>query len=208
MAIWRFMSTLMPVSGIFEDGVVNTFHLTTEDAEPNYIAVRGAWLDFMDAVRPYLSEDVRRTNHTLKAYNLSHPEPRAPVYDATWDLTVTPSSDALPSEVALCVSFQGARVSGEEQRRRRGRIYLGPFGVASITAGRPFSTMISDILTAFLDFITACNDGGWMFLVYSRSDEQGVEVTNVWIDDAFDTQRRRGVAPTTRSTEDIEQLVA
>jgi len=41
--------------------------------------------------------------------------------------------------------------------------------------------------------------GGWDWVVYSPTNGNTVNVDNGWVDNAFDTQRRRGLAVTART---------
>jgi len=130
--------------------------------------------------------------------------PRAPIYDDTFDLGSNPTGDSLPPEIALCVSFQGARVSGTSQARRRGRVYLGPVREDdNSSVGVPGSSVINDA-TAFGNFLLGASiaDADYTWSVYSTVDNALVTVTNGWVDNAWDVQRRRGLSPTTRVTFD------
>jgi hypothetical protein len=139
----------------------------------------------------------------IKFYDLSDPKPRAPFYDANFTIGGTPQSSHLPRELAICLSFQGARVSGSAQARRRGRVYLGPLGLTSndSTTGRPLAAAISSIQGAAGTLRSASGSGVWTWIVVSEvAGLNDVIVTNGWVDNAFDIQRRRGVTPTSRST--------
>lgn len=187
-------------SGIPEDATVNTFHVRQVGGTTDFAAWVEAWEDAMEDVRPYFANTVALTGHTLKIYNLADPEPRAPVYTGSWSFGSAVGATTFPSEVALCVSFQGARLSGTPQRRRRGRIFLGPLHQGSADAGRPSASFRTDALT----FLTTLNAGitaaGADFGVWSRANELFVQADNGWVDNAYDTQRRRGLAPTVRNT--------
>jgi hypothetical protein len=85
--------------------------------------------------------------------------------------------------------------------RYTGRLYLGPLAsnVAFTDANglaRPSvesRTLITDALKATHDEYQATGHLG--VCVWSRSDAVAREITAVEVDDAFDTQRRRGAAP-------------
>jgi hypothetical protein len=137
-------------------------------------------------------------------YDLSDPEPRAPVYQDLFPGTFTPAGgQMLPNEVAMCLSFQAARVSGQPQARRRGRIFLGPLGqvcLDSTDTGRPsIATIVAavNVGTSLLSQSVASLNYDWV--VFSRADNEGYPVVDGWVDNAWDTQRRRGLAPTTRT---------
>lgn len=110
--------------------------------------------------------------------------------------------------------------------RRRGRIYYGPIGrsfsTTTATAGdvRPTANVIAGLGENLTFFRNSLDVGGHEWVIYSRPYEGRGEITRpgraplppiparpgqaflveqVWVDDAFDTQRRRGAGRTTRS---------
>jgi hypothetical protein len=46
----------------------------------------------------------------------------------------------------------------------------------------------------------AIASASWDWVVYSPTDDAYHEVANGWVDNAWDTQRRRGYKPTSRTT--------
>lgn len=101
----------------------------------------------------------------------------------------------------MVTSFQGARTSGSVQARRRGRIYIGPLKTTTSTNGRPNSTAITTLATASSALgidLNAVADTTWC--VWSPTSGTAVPITDGWVDNAFDTQRRRGWDPTSRTT--------
>ena len=207
MTTWRCMSTMQMTSGIPDDAVVNTWHVYALTGSPAWADVAQAWESFMDGIRILFPGTVAQTGHSLKVYNLADPEPRAPVDTVSWQFGSAPSGTTLPSEVALCVSYEGIRISGQDQARRRGRIFLGPIDAAESSSGRPGTSWPADLVTYFKTFIEDLNTAGVYFVVRSRVDDDDVQVARVWVDNAFDTQRRRGVTPTSRATDSITQVV-
>lgn len=196
---------MLPSSGLLDDATVNTFHVTKTGTEPVWIDVLLAWQTYMDALRNFFSAMTAETGHTLKVYDLADPEPRAPIFTGSWEFSSAPTGDPLPAEVALCISFEGARISGEPQRRRRGRMYMGPIAQSINDNGRPGATALTNFVGFFQDFVADLNLSGGLFAVWSRMDGAAVEVVNSWVDNAWDTQRRRGLAPTHRDFAVIEQ---
>lgn len=95
-----------------------------------------------------------------------------------------------PQEVAICLSYYATF----NQPRTRGRIYLGPLSSSQMSSRPPLALMTSVI--AFGEALAAL--GGW--LQRSVTPVQDYKpITNIWVDDAWDTMRSRGLAPTTRS---------
>lgn len=204
MALFRAISSKVMQSGIPEDAAQNTWHFQGSFDASIGAAVTAAWQQFMrDVYGGVPPNPVAQTGHTLKIYALSDPEPRAPVWDVGWSFAASPSGTPLPSETCITISYQGARVSGTDQARRRGRMYIGPLSTGTMTDGRPDSATISSMVTAFQTFHAAIATAGVTFVVYSRTNDAGVAVTDGWIDNAFDTQRRRGVKATARNPFDV-----
>lgn len=119
--------------GLPEDVATNTLHYEG-DLDVVGLEYRGKWdLDapglvtrvetFYQAVGPYLASTLAGTG-TVKVYDMQDPKPRFPRIVDTF--AFTPGEQSLPSEVALCISFKGAEVSGQANSRKRGRVYLGP----------------------------------------------------------------------------------
>jgi hypothetical protein len=112
--------------------------------------------------------------------------------------TTQPVNDTGPREVAICLSFKGSpALSGRPAGlllTERGRIFIGPWHSTQTSSARPNSTL----RTALLDLGSAIKSaGGTGFLWVCGSDQ--VQVSKLWVDDEWDTQRRRGFRPTTRS---------
>lgn len=124
-----------------------------------------------------------------------------PVYES--DFAFSPTGSApLPAEVALVMSFQAARASGQNQARRRNRVYLGPLGGSAPSSdGRPAPGFVTQVARAGSDLAAAASSSvNWNWVVWSPTEQQDYQVDNGWVDNSWDTQRRRGLAPTSRTT--------
>lgn len=207
MGVWRAQSSMVQESMIPEDATVNTWHFATVTGVPNMADITEAWQTYMDALRNYFPGTVAETGHSLKIYDLADAEPRAPVSDLPWEFSSAPTGDTLPAEVALCISYRSTLISGSEPARRRGRMYHGPINATINDGGRPGAVALGNFVDFFEAFTADLNTAGAYFVVYSRTDEQQYQVTYAWADNSFDTQRRRGVAPTARETQVIDQVV-
>lgn len=188
-------------SGLPEDVTVNVWHFRYSTLAPTDSAnVRDMLQDFYGALDPYLAENLAGTG-TLRLYDLSDPEPRQPF--AGYAMTLTPGTSNLPSEVSLCMSFQGDPTSGQPQARRRGRVYIGPLSddaLASAT-GRPAELFVTALVNAGQALLDASQASAtWDWIVWSPTAASQFVVTNGWVDNEFDTQRRRGLRATGRST--------
>lgn len=197
----RVMAMLASTSGLPEDVSINTWHFQTAVSTTPYADIADSLTTFYNAFRPYFSNDVPNTGHRFKMYDLADSTPRAPVYDEPFALTGTVSSTALPPEMAICLSFQAIRASGFPQARRRGRVYMGPLGRQQVSDGdpRPAQGMLDALADAAEALLAESNlASDWNWVVYSEANNNTVNVDNGWVDNAFDVQRRRGVAPTSR----------
>jgi len=146
-------------------------------------------------------------NSRAKVYDLTDPMPRVALFDGP--SPVVASEDLVPSymppETAVCLSYRAAYQSGLPKASQRGRIFLGGIGNACIDAavGVDFPVVNAgfrnDIGVFANNLITDFADVDWTWVVYSRKLNQSFPVVGGWVDNALDTQRRRGVTATTRT---------
>jgi hypothetical protein len=192
-----------------EDAITNTFHFTNTDTVTDYDNVRDILENFYTVEAPgatgsivsYYSTVGITGAWTLKAYALNDPKPRQPVIQ--WSGIASPTnSAALPSEVALVQSFQADIESGEVPARRRNRVYLGPFKIAANSAaGRPVNELVATMLFAGKQMILEANASvRWNWVAYSPTADEANQITNGWVDNSWDTQRRRGLYYSARGT--------
>lgn len=141
----------------------------------------------------------------IRMYNLADAEPRQPIRIDNFALPAAVPADNMPLECAVVLSYHAAFSSGVPNARRRGRIYLGPLHTDVLNAGSasafpaPTATFISEIITAVgaLSSITA---NGCEWVQYSPTTDLGLPVVGGWVDNEFDTQRRREGRPSSRTT--------
>lgn len=186
--------------------------LKTEDGNPeNYVTNTWAWqvdslstdapiveaglLDFYNAINPIFSDLLQQSNHEFKWYLAPGVPPNYPERVTLWSFNVNPGGAPLPSEVALCLSFQASIQAGLPQARRRGRVYLGPLDTPTLGSdGRPETATLNLIAGAATGLLAVSDTNGTLeWGVYSRVTQTLVSVNNGWIDNSYDTQRRRGV---------------
>ena len=188
-------------SGLPEDVCVNTWSCRTTSTDD--LTALG---DFCNALESFYSSwdgDLSASltgGVVIKAYDRADAEPRVPVFTDTW--TLGPGTEYLPSEVALCMSFQGDAVSGVAQARRRGRVFLGPFSTTILdeSTGRPDGTRRAIIVAAGAALLAdSVSSGAWDWTVWSSVNGSDTVVTNGWIDNSFDTIRSRGIAANSRT---------
>jgi len=178
-----------------------------------------------------LSEDVSRDTNAaeVRLYeitDLSGATPLgSPFYSDSWTVGAISggASGPLPSEVATVSSFKADDPGVPETApnptpppatirpaaRYRGRIFVGPWDAGVIdnanpSSARPAESVLAglrDGAVAFLGVALAAEDVTWG--VWSRSDEIVRPVFTVSTDNAFDTVRSRGVAPTYRNVDAV-----
>jgi hypothetical protein len=112
--------------------------------------------------------------------------------------------------MALCLSYKADYVGGFPQARQRGRIYLGGFAtLLAAGSASSFPAVSSTSRTAIATAATALKTGlfadGWVWVVLSPTNvalnaQNTFTVTGGWIDNAADTQRRRGQKATARTS--------
>lgn len=100
----------------------------------------------------------------------------------------------------------GPRGDAHPAARHRGRIYLGPLSNNSLGAGTNgpgLSDNLRDVATkaAKQFLITAASTAleGLAWSVWSRTNNLLTPIIAGWMDDAFDTQRRRGILASVRT---------
>jgi hypothetical protein len=201
MAIVKAQVSFPSVGADTEDTVVNTWHFDVDNADVAGVTTAQAALDsFYTSIKSYLSVLQDWNGGAIKWYNLADAEPRAPFAEGSFVVSGAVSPGTMPPELAICLSFQGIRVSGISQARRRGRVFLGPLGnnAVSSTTGRVASGAYTAIQTAAATLLGGSGIGDWTWIIWSKASSSQVVVDNGWIDDAPDVQRRRGVDPSTR----------
>lgn len=209
MGFYRVMFIGHGPSGLPEDHVVNTFHFATTDGGMDLNDCMLAVRDFYtvpatspavaNPVGAYLSPWVQRAAE-LRGYVMTETPPRTPTFlDITLAAPVTPSG--LPEEVALCISYHGTPPPAITPRKR-GRIYIGPLCTAATQnatdtdPSRPGANFVGVLVNRSEALVNAAV--GWA--VHSTVDDEYTFITEGYIDNAFDTQRRRGPGATARTT--------
>lgn len=173
-----------------EDYFVNTLHF-------DGVAGTAGWGDLAGAIHAAYQSHVDGFLNSMiigrivKVYTAGR-NPAGPDYEESFAAAGTGGIG--PTEVALCLSFY----ADYNQPRRRGRLYLGPIG--GDLGERPSPALMDSVI----DFGQALQDIGvgpqYAWQVASRVTGERASVTDWWVDNAWDTQRRRGLRPTDRRT--------
>lgn len=199
-----------------EDAVVNTWHFEndtevgTDTFARDQDGLRDRLVEFYQGLQAIFSS-ILTGNGTIKLYDWDDDIPRVPKLEDTFTFTPT-TGVVLPAEVAICLSMEGERESGVKMARRRGRVYLGPLsGEVVAVTGTPADAKVhpsyrTQILTHATDLAVGSSSGSFRMAIWSptetreggSTDDAWNDVVRFWVDDAFDTQRRRGGAPTAR----------
>lgn len=151
-----------------------------------------------------LSAVIDPTLTTLRVYDLGEAAPRTPEIRGMGSWSV--GSTALPNECAIVLSYRsgvGSVTGGTNDPTRRGRVYLGPFSedISSLISGDQDAVVASGMLLAIegaAEFLLAGTaELSWQ--QYSRKEDRFATVTGGFVDNRFDTQRRRGASASARS---------
>lgn len=215
----RVTVTIPRDTGLPEDVTVLTFHVATpadvkltSGAGGSWNSMTGAILKFFNvgvgveaSVGSLFSSISNGLASRIAAIDLNDPTPRVPYNEEGIAIVTNAATASLPEEVAICSSYQATPESGLIQARRRGRLFLGPLhtGTLSTVGGRvrPAAGVASAIAASTKRLKQEIEDIGVQFnwVVWSRVNLTEADIAEGWVDDAFDTQRRRGPAATSRT---------
>lgn len=181
----------------------------------------GGLTAIMELLSPQMS---RATNCPIKAYDITahldgspHGSPVQEQGMALSNISGAPP-DGLPAEVAIVATLHGwladsqpveapdgsdADTARDRPRQRRmGRLFVGHLNrnCLSVVDGavRPHANIRDTLRLACKDLAQNLIDDGMEWSVWSRKAGNTYPIVGVSTDNAFDTQRRRGVDPTAR----------
>lgn len=189
MAKLRCQVSLLPASRLPVDEITNTVYFDTDElaTEPDYGAIAND-LRVLWAVRmPNLAGF---WGLRCKVWNMADAKPRQP--RAISEGEEPGGIAAGPYEVALCLSFFSER----NLPRRRGRIYLGPWAQSEMAANP--TDVVTNIGREFALGLQAIGGANVDWCIHSPTTGAYMKVTEWWIDNEWDTQRRRGRKPLSR----------
>lgn len=210
----RVQHSFQGISGIAKDQYVNTFHfvgpIVTGSNFPDLATAikqfyNGTTGTQTKSIAAWMAPMSDVNGAKVKMYDTDDPPHTGPVYQESYNPGThgTVSGSNLPSEVAVCLSYSGAPGAGLVARTR-GRIYIGPLEVSTLspapgdTRSRPSLDFRTDILKAATTLAQSALDLFYGWVVHSETAGADYAITRWWVDDAWDTQRRRGDAPTSR----------
>ena len=193
-------------------------------------ALAGFWKNFSDPdngplsdilgagiVRNVIDHDIKLYNATGKLDGVANLG--SPIYTDKFSLVPGMADPVLPEEVAIAMTIRVANFSAlqveaqldadpqvERPRQRgSGRLYLGPVNGSTVetdAAGRARVPQFwrDRIGRAAQRLQTQLTANGHQWCVWSRANSAMIPVATVQVDDAFDTQRRRGPRPGVRTS--------
>lgn len=224
VTIFKAEVILPSLTGILADAVVMDFVLSDDSATGN--DPDAAIPALFNTAAPtsahplayYINDSRDRSTDACKIryYDItthldgSHTGP--PFSETSWTLGASAGSNALPDEVAIVASFH-ADLSGvpefdgstRPRARRRGRVYIGPLNQTPMAVDSTTHDVfvsgptMTNINAQFAQFATALNTGTNSFWgVWSKKDAAVRRVLGGWVDNSFDSQRRRMAKATAR----------
>ena len=204
----RVMAKFQGRSGLAADMYVNTFYFVGANTpQEDIVLATTAVATFYNvsppagfqAVGAYLSARLFR-EYTIKCYDMDTPKVRVPT-NSPGELPSPGVTNGPPEEVAVTLSYHASMppVSG----RRRGRIFLGPlnesaYAKASTTAYSRVSDNFSGDLCKAATVLGNTPLIQWS-IRSTRPAENYQAIVGGYVDDALDTQRRRGEVSTIRT---------
>lgn len=201
---FRVLAVFHHESGLPEDLFVNSWCFRNDGATDisavanNIVPVLDAFYmvghDTTNPVMSYMSNTISEVEY--RVYDMGQQPPRVPEIRQPVEAWAPGSGQTLPFETAVCLSFVATR----NQPRSRGRLYIGPLKATAVDTAqsvtRPSKALRDSIAAAAENVLGTTENVTWCLV--SQADAQAKEVTGGWVDDAWDTQRRRGLAPTER----------
>lgn len=189
MPQYRALVSLKNVSGLAEDDIVNTLYFRDNGptTDPQNLAD-----DLAALYATYRGHPSTIVGVEVRFYDMAHAKPRE-VQAFASDAMVSSLAGG-PREVALCLSYY----SGRNLKRRRGRVYIGPWSTVELTERPGISTRggLSSLATGLANL--GGIDVDWM--VHSVVDNAYLPISHSWVDNEWDTIRSRGLKANLRDT--------
>ena len=149
--------------------------------------------DLLAAWQGWLPSAYRTTQIGVKLYNAQAPPPNYPVAEALVNPDASVAS-AVNRDIAVCLSF----FAEHNRPRLRGRLYIPVAVTGMAVAGPHVGATLQNKVAELVPIFTNLGGIDIDWAVYSRADNVARSVTDWWIDNAWDTQRRRGIKATAR----------
>jgi hypothetical protein len=150
----------------------------------------------------------------VELYNVDTSDPHhalgSPVNVLPFTTSTLSGGNPMPNECSVVLSLRAAYGTDPEHegatRPRasdRGRVYLGPFAVASITttpgiSTTQYATVATTLQGTIINNIGRLKDtaaaANWLLAIWSRKEEVFKQATQYSLDNNWDTQRRRSLS--------------
>lgn len=222
-ARYRVQAIFHGVSGLPEDRFVNSWGFMNLDLNNTPLGAAEMFGRVLDAfyftaavngstIAGFMSKHLVSANTEYRVYDLGNPPPRDPII-VTPQVALPPFSaaDPLPEEVAVVLSLQGQNIGWDAQavgsitpvprKTRRGRLFLGPWGIAVMQSGTQGARVLPLLRDTIVDrannIINSTENMSWDIISPTRL--LSTKVIGGYVDNAFDTQRRRGKKETERT---------
>jgi hypothetical protein len=206
---FRAQVVLQGKTALPEDRWVNNYCFRNDavpgfTGDPIQVRIRKALSDFYSvaptgqtaALRSFLT-NLRLEAVTVNVYDLGIPPPRSPLVESML-VPLGASSTPVPEEAAVCCSYYAI----QNRPRRRGRVYIGPLDVTALertTTRVRTSDALRAVLSGCATRLMTGNGQSITWVILSGVDAAARVITGGWVDDAPDTQRRRGTAAAART---------
>lgn len=219
MALYRVDTVFPMFTGDPRDIVVNTLHFeSTLSHEDMALAVES------DTVGPFFRTIYGTTNSFRSSYiiwtqvrcrvfNLDDPTPRIPIESPPLFASPGIGFTSTPTEVACVASFQSAGLPGEVYQRRYNRIFLGAVHHTWIESSEAakFPVFTPTVRTNIANAMKALQEAAdnainlWVQVSNAGGTTRTLPVIGGWVDNSPDTQRRRSVDATARTSWEIDE---
>jgi hypothetical protein len=207
----RVLSVLQGISGLPEDRYVNTWAFSsdvasTQAAQEAAAAKVETFFGVAAGVNPAVksslaAQSIDESACEFRVYWMGEAPPRTPLI-IPWTIGTLGTAQALPSEVAVCCSFYAE----SNRPRNRGRVFIGPLTTGTLGGTAAQAPIVIGAFQGALrdaasDMMLDEIGPRWCVLGVNAAgtDRELKVVTAGWVDNAFDTQRRRGEDATSRT---------
>lgn len=196
MADLRFLVSWGPTYNEIADWMSNTLYFAVDPVDPtiDYQALADDLRDIYQA-RSWTAG----CKIEVRAYNMGDDKPRPERAFST--VTKTGTQPDGPHQVALCLSYYAER----NLPQQRGRIYCGPFAKPGI---QPTTVWMQELID-FAGLLAGLGGLNVDWSVYSPTranlgQDPTSSITNVWVDNSWDIQRRRKLPASSRQTAEVQ----
>lgn len=198
--------TFQSASGLERHNAINTWAVTGADPGVDDQTITDLFDIFYNqvdtdtslSITQHINDTIMRTGGlVIELVDSPNVVPNVPYFTAQYDINPALSAP-LPQEMALCLSFVDAvYVEAINPGRHRGRVYLGPLTLGSMTdsgtnlPARPFSGFIDCVAHQAELLGTGLQADSKDWAIWSRAANEFYPVARGWVDNEFDVQRRR-----------------